>query len=194
MMFRLFLALAIVACTLAFMPATRMVRRAEVQMSAADIQLKISKALGVAAMGIALAGPMMPMPALADGAVSPSTVFRARNSYGARIVALAPAAASGDFAAFTEKKILNGFDLFISASNAQKSTMAKERKVAEKAIQAKIYDAVKNKDASKLKTAYDEFIKVADLTSNYKKGDVGQTDSSGFSPTWGTDRQYIYQR
>jgi hypothetical protein len=155
-MFRLFLALAIVACTVAFAPAgLGMVRRTEVQM---NVQQKVSKFLGVAAMGIALAGPVMP--ALADGAVSASTVFRARNSYGARLVALAPAVEKGDFSAFEDKKILNGFDLFISASNAQKSTIAKERKAAEKNLQAKIYDAVKNKDQSKLKTAYSEFIKV----------------------------------
>lgn len=194
-MFKLVLALAIIACTVAFMPTNVMIRKSHMQMSSLDnIQAKFGKAMGIAAMGIALAGPVAPSIVNADGAVSPSTVFRARNSYGARIKDLAGAAAKGDFAAFEDKRTLNGFDLFISGSNAQKSAITKERKSAELAIQAKIYDAVKAKDAGKLKSSYDEFIKVADLTSSYKPGEVGQTDSSGYSPTWGTERQYIYQR
>ena len=157
-----------------------------------SLQGKISKALGVAALGVGLMGT--PMPSVADGAVSSSTVYRARNSYGARIVDLGEAASKGDFAAFTEKKAVNAFDLFISASNAKKGIADKARKQAELGIQAKIYQAVKDKSSSGLKAAYDEFIKVADLTSDYKKGELGQTDSSGFSPTWGTSKQYIYQR
>jgi hypothetical protein len=37
--------------------------------------------------------------------------------------------------------------------------------------------AAKAKDAGKLKSAYDEFIKVADLKSEFKKEGRGQTDS-----------------
>lgn len=156
-----------------------------------SMNMDIRKALGVAAMGFALAAPI---PAMADGAVSASTVYRSRNYYGARIVDLAKAADTGNFAAFEDKKSKNGFDLFVSSSNAQKSAITKERKAKETAIVANIYDAVKAKDASKLKAAYAEFIKVSDLKSDYKPGELGQTDSSGYSPTWGTDRQYIYQR
>lgn len=147
------------------------------------MNVDIRKVLGASIIGLGLS-----MPVLADGAVSASTIFRARNSYGARIVQLQKAADTGNFAAFEDKKAINGFDLFISSSNSQKSAIAKERKAAELKLEADIYTAVKAKDASKLKNAYNEFIKVADLKSDYKNDELGQTDSSGYSPTWGTDR------
>jgi hypothetical protein len=156
----------------------------------------MSKFFGIAAMGIALAGPITQMPnsAMADGAVSKSTVYRARNNYGAKIMNLQGAANAGNFAAFEEKKTLNAFDLFISSSNALNSKMAKETKKAELAIQKQIYGAVAAKDAGKLKSSFEEFVKVASLKSEFGSKDLGQSDSSGNSPTWGTDRQYIYQR
>lgn len=134
------------------------------------------------------------LPVIADGAVSKSTVFRARNNQGAKIMALEKAVANGDFAAFEDKKIKNAFDLFISGSNALNSATMKANKKAELQIKADIYAAVDSKNAGALKSAYSEFIKIADLKSEYKPNELGQTDSSGFSPTWGTDRQYIYQR
>jgi Photosystem II Psb31 protein len=73
-------------------------------------------------------------------------------------------------------------------------TSAKERKAVETKLESDIFAAVKAKDSSKLKASYEEFIKVADLKSEYKPGELGQTDSSGYSPTWGTDKQFIYQR
>lgn len=194
-MFRLIVVLAALACTLAFAPAMKPVSTGNMQMSMDAMKSRVGKMLGVAVMGAALAGPMAPpQPAVADGAVSASTIYRARNYYGARIKNLAKDVSTSNFAAFEDKKVINAFERFISASNAQKSTIAKERKAAEEAIQANIYSAVKSKDANKLRAAYNEFIKVADLTDDYKPGELGQTDSSGYSPTWGTDRQYIYQR
>ena len=74
---------------MAFGPA-----RLRMTMKADSMQSQISKAFGIAAMGIALAGPM---PAMADGAASKSTVYRARNSYGQRVLGLGEAAAKGDF-------------------------------------------------------------------------------------------------
>lgn len=123
-----------------------------------------------------------------------STVYRARNSYGARIVDLQDAADKANFAAFEDKKALNAFDLFISGANALNSAKDKENKKAELNLQKELYAAVKAKDASKLRAAYNNFIKVADLKSEFQLGERGQTDSSGFSPTYGTSRQYIYQR
>jgi hypothetical protein len=134
------------------------------------------------------------MPVNADGAVSASTVYRARNNQGAKISALESAASSGNFAAFEEKKIQNAFDLFISGSNALNSATAKANKKAELKIKADIYAAVASKNAGALKSAYSEFIKVADLKPDYKPNELGQSDSSGYSPTWGTEREYIYQR
>jgi hypothetical protein len=84
--------------------------------------------------------------------------------------------------------------LFISGSNGLKSTKSKELKKAETALEAEIYAAVTAKDSGKLRAKYDEFIKVADLESKFKPGEKGQTDSSGYSPSWGTPGQYIYQR
>lgn len=189
-MFRFVVVLAVIACAFAFMPSR--MARSQMTMSAEDLKSKFSKALGVAAMGIALAGPM---PALADGAASASTVFRAKNYYGARILGLESAAEKGDFAAFEDKRIKNGFDLFVSGSNRLNSQIAKERKAAETVLEGKIYAAVKAKDAAGLKSAYGDFIKVSELkASGYKPNELGQTDSSGYSPTWGTSKQYIYQR
>jgi len=194
-MFKIIVSLAVLAISMAFAPSARTIMKtSSLQMSSAQSQ--ISKAFGIAAMGIALAGPItiMPNSASADGAVSASTVYRSRNNYGAKIMALKGAADSGDFSKFEEKKIVNAFDLFISGSNALKSTAMKETKKVELVLEAKIFNAVKAKDAATLKSTFAEFIKVADLKSDYKPGELGQTDGSGNSPTWGTDRQYIYQR
>jgi len=144
-------------------------------------------------MGIALAGPVS-LPAHADGAVSRSTVYRARNNYGAKIYALSDAAAKGDLAAFDDKKTKNAFELFISSANALNSASDKANKKAELALYADIQAAVASNDKSKLASSFAEFIKVADLKPVYKANEPGQTDSSGYSPTWGTERQQIYQR
>lgn len=155
----------------------------------------IGRAVSLAIIGAGLTDPMLaPIVAHADGAVSASTVFRARNSYGNKIKDLSDDVSKGNFEAFKNKKIVNAFDLFISDSNAQRSAIAKERKKAELALQAKIYEAVKNKDRAQLAASYGEFIKVADLTSEFKLTDAGQTDSSGYSPTYGTPRQQLYVR
>ena len=191
-MFRVLASVALLASAAAFMPANRVVRQTQITMSAETMQSKISKALATAAMGVALLAPISPV--VADGAVSKSTVYRARNSYGLRILGLEEAANKGDFSAFDNKKASGGFDLFISASNALGGKVAKETKAAETKIKGDIYAAVKAKDAAKLRAAYSEFIKVADLKSDFKAGELGQTDSSGYSPTWGTAKQYIYQR
>jgi hypothetical protein len=132
---RVFFILATIASVVAWAPARQMTMTS-------NIQSQISKAVGVACMGFALAGPM---PVLADGAVSKSTVFRARNSYGRRILDLESAAGKGDFAAFENKKAVNAFDLFISGSNALKSKATNELKATETAIEKKLYDAVKSK-------------------------------------------------
>ena len=159
---RLLVVLAVLASAVAFMPAGMMrTRRVEMSLNANQIQAKIGKALGIAAMGIALVGPMEP--ANADGAVSVSTVFRARTKYGAKIMDIAPLVDKADFAALGDKKILNAFDLFISGSNAQKSVTAKESAKKEKAIEAAFFTAVKAKDSGKMKSAYADFINVADL-------------------------------
>jgi len=191
MLSRIFALFAILVSVAAFAPPSFGRVNNKVQLSM-NVQNQLSKFVGVAIMGFTLAGPALPV--LADGAVSDGTVFRVRNSYGRRIVELGEAASKGNFDAFAAKKSINSFDLFISGSNAKKNDATKARKAAEKELEAKIYAAVQAKDAGKLKSAYDEFIKVADLKSDFKSGEKGQTDSSGYSPTWGTPGQFIYQR
>ena len=93
-----------------------------------------------------------------------------------------------------DKKTKAVFDLFIKGSNSLVGEISKARAATESKLEADILSAAKAKDAGKLKAAYDEFIKVADLQPEFKDGELGQTDSSGYSPTWGTSRQYIYQR
>jgi hypothetical protein len=184
-MFKLFVVLAIFAVAAAY-------NAGNMRMSMGS---KFSKAMGIASLAITLAGPVnMPQVANADGAVSVSTVYRARNLYGGRITDLKEAVSKGDFAAFEDKKVINSFDLFISRSNALNSQTDKDRKAAEKNILANIYSAVKARDSSKLKSSYDDFVKVADLKSDYKPGEKGQSDSSGYAPTYGTAREFIYQR
>ena len=134
------------------------------------------------------------MPAAhADGAVSKSSVYRARVNYGTKIMSLEKAVANGDFGAF-DKKAEAWFTLFISGVNGLPSETSKAAKAEQSGIKADIFSAVNAKDSGKLKSSFAKFIKSADLKPDFKPGELGQTDSSGYSPTWGTDRQYIYQR
>ena len=171
----------------AFNPTPRM----QMTMGVESFQNKIAKALGVGAMAVALAGPL---PVLADGAVSASTEYRARTNYGTKIMRFEKAVNSGDFNSLSDKSVSNAFDLFISGTTRGSNAARKELKAKEIEIAANFKDAVNAKDGNKLKSAYNEFIKVADLKPDYKPNELGQTDSSGYSPTWGTERQYIYQR
>jgi hypothetical protein len=197
MLSRFIVFLAVIASAFAFLPTNVLrSRTARVEMALEDIPSKMSKAFGAALIATALAGPITAIPqnSFADGAVSKSTVYRARNNYGARISSLEKAANEGDFSKFEDKKIRNAFDLFISQANSLNSVKDKENKKTELGIQKELYAAVEKRDASKLKSSFAEFMKVADLKSSFKPGELGQTDSSGYSPTWGTERQYIYQR
>lgn len=145
-------------------------------------------------MAVVLTGPMVPQPAQADGASSISTVYRARNSYGRKIFNLKSDVDSFNTAVLGEKSVSNAFDLFISGTNRGNNPKVKETRNKETELAAAFKAAVAGGDAAKAKSAYAEFIKVADLKPEYKNNELGQTDTSGYSPTWGTERQYIYQR
>lgn len=189
-MFRQTVLLALLSMVMGFAPMGRMTSRStSIEMGMKDVQ----KALGVAALGFAtFAGPVT-MPAMADGAVSPSSVYRARVNYGSKIMGLEKSVANSDFGAF-DKKANAWFDLFISGTNSLPGEAMKKAKKEETTIKADIFAAVASKDASKLKSSYASFIKVASLKPDFKPGELGQSDSSGYSPTWGTDREYIYIR
>jgi hypothetical protein len=77
-------------------------QRATINMRTESVQAQISKSVAAAMMGISL---IAPLPTLADGAISQSTIFRARNTYGRRILDLGEAAAKGNFAAFSDRKV-----------------------------------------------------------------------------------------
>jgi len=188
-MFKFLIVAVLFATVAAFMPVNRMIaRKTELSM---NLQDKIAKALGVAAIGFAMTGPIV---VNADGAVSKSTVYRARNNYGAKILDLGSAVESGNFAALSSPKVKNAFDLFVSSSNALGGAKYKALKEEEAKIEGEFLSAVSAKDSAKTKSAYAAFVKAADLKSLYKPEEVGQTDSSGYSPTWGTSRQQIYIR
>ena len=130
-MFRFLVVAVLFAAVAAFMPANRMIaRKAELSMVS-----QWQKTLGVAAMGVALAGPL---PSFADGAISASTVYRTRNNYGAKILALETAVEKGDFATLGEKKVKNTFDLFISGANARPGATSKANKAEETKLEVLI--------------------------------------------------------
>ena len=103
---------------------------------------------------------------------------------------------SGNFAVLSDKSVSNWFDLFISGANRGNNPAVKEVRAKETELASAFKAAVAAGDASKAKSAYSDFIKLADLQPEYKPNELGQSDSAGagFSPTWGTERQYIYQR
>ena len=104
----------------------------------------------IATAGAVLAG--VPAIASADGAVSSATIGRARGIYGDRIANLASAVAAGDFAAVAEEK--NAFILF----NSGVYPKDKARKTAAIEGTNAIFAAIRSKDTSALKSAYDSYI------------------------------------
>ena len=117
-------------------------------------------------------------------------------SYGRKIYNLKKDVESGNFAVLGDKSVNNAFDLFISGANRGNNPTVKETRAKETELASAFKAAVAAGDASKAKSAFSDFIKVADLQPEYKAGELGQTDSAGngYSPTWGTEKQYIYQR
>jgi hypothetical protein len=110
-------------------------------------------AFGQIAVGAAVVASM-PQLASADGAVSASTILKARAKYGDRIVGLKSAVASGDFDAVAAEK--SAFILF--NSGAYPRVVDKSDKAdAVKATNA-IFAAVKGKDAASLKSAYASYV------------------------------------
>jgi len=128
------------------------------------------------AAGVLGAALIAPKPAFADGAVSPATVQRARGIYGGRIAALKSAVDKGDFAAVADE--YNAFVLFNSgeSSHQRKTLMSfshagayaltkKDAKAASVAATKEIFAAIDSKNKDALKTAYTNFMKVADIST-----------------------------
>jgi hypothetical protein len=106
--------------------------------------------IATAASVIALA----PTAAQADGAVSAATKTKARFVYGGRIADLKSAVASGDFDAVASEK--NAFILF----NSGAYPTAKDKSSKAKAVEGTnaIFAAIRSKDKSALKSAYDSYV------------------------------------
>jgi hypothetical protein len=111
----------------------------------------------IAAAGAVLAG--VPSIASADGAVSSATITKARAVYGDRIAALKDAVAKGDFSAVAEEK--NAFVLF--NSGAYPTAKDKSKKADAIALTNEIFGAIRSKDSSALKKAYDAYVKFNDV-------------------------------
>ena len=90
---QLLLALVGLVSVAAFVPHGRTATNTQVSMG---LEQSAKKMLGVAALGFALAGPAMPLPADADGPISKYTVYSTRNNCGTKIMGLEKAVASGD--------------------------------------------------------------------------------------------------
>lgn len=116
-------------------------------------------AFGQIAAGAAVVAGL-PGLATADGAVSASTVGRARGIYGGRIASLKDAVAKGDFAAVADEK--NAFILF--NSGAYPGSKSKEAKAAAIDGTNKIFAAVKSSDKAALKSAYDAYVKANEIS------------------------------
>lgn len=153
--YRLFLAIIVVLAVSinAYRPTP-----AKISMKLDLSPASLTKALGIAAIGLSLSGV-----AHADGAYSASTKYRARIGYGSKIYALKDA----DVAAF-DKKAAGEFDLFISQSNSPVSIKDKAIKATELKLKNDIFAAAAAKDSGKLKASLAEFIKVSIPLGSFK--------------------------
>jgi Photosystem II Psb31 protein len=97
---------------------------------------------------------LAPGAAQADGAVSMATKTKAKFIYGGRIADLKSAVAAGDFDAVAAEK--NAFILF----NSGVYSSAKDKPSKAKAIEGTnaIFSAIRSKDKSALKSAYDAYV------------------------------------
>ncbi|KAJ8604357.1 hypothetical protein CTAYLR_002546 [Chrysophaeum taylorii] len=144
------------------------------------------------AAGVLGASLIAPKPALADGAVSQATVARSKGIYGARIAALKGAVDKGDFDAVVDEKL--AFELFNSGAYMLKSPTSKEKKAASVAATNEILAACEAKDKSKLKSAYDAFMKNAAIDTSAIDVTAGQGISSDYDWKQRTAKGSIYQR
>eukprot|EP00635_Sarcinochrysidales_sp_CCMP3193_P008038 CAMPEP_0118897082 /NCGR_PEP_ID=MMETSP1166-20130328/4637_1 /TAXON_ID=1104430 /ORGANISM="Chrysoreinhardia sp, Strain CCMP3193" /LENGTH=229 /DNA_ID=CAMNT_0006836149 /DNA_START=47 /DNA_END=734 /DNA_ORIENTATION=+ len=141
------------------------------------------------AAGVLGAALIAPKPAFADGAVSPATVQRARGIYGGRIAALKSAVDKGDFAAVADE--YNAFVLFNSGAYA---LTKKDAKAASVAATKEIFAAIDSKNKDALKTAYTNFMKVADISTTPVDVATGQGYSNDYDWKVRTPKGAIYQR
>lgn len=132
--------------------------------------------------------------AVADGAVSQTTVARARGIYGGRILALEDAVKAGKLDAVLAEK--NAFALF--NSGAYKLPGAKNKETKAKAVAATdaLLAACAAGDKAKAAAAYKEFLSVADISAGYEGKTKAYTQGYSTEYDWKfkTDKGTIYVR
>lgn len=146
----------------------------------------------MAAAGAGVAGVVAaPGIASADGAVSKSSIQRARYKFGSRIFSLKDAVEKGDFTAVAAEK--NAFVLF--NSGAFPGSKNKPKKNEAIAATNAIFSAIRSKDKAALKTAYASYLKTVDM-SDYSAVDSsqGQGYSADYDYRVKTNQAAIYVR
>lgn len=133
-----------------------------------------------------------PQFAMADGAVSASTITKARQVYGGRIAALKNDVDAGNFDAVAEEK--NAFILF--NSGAYPTAKDKAAKAEAVAGTNAIFKAIKAGDKAGLKDAYKTYMAANEIKSFpvVKDNSNGQGYSSDFDYRRGTSAGVIYVR
>jgi len=171
------------------MPQNVQVRDTSLHMSVSDRRSALVQ-VGVVVAGFA----GLPSLASADGAVSASTISRARGVYGNRIADLKKAVNAGDFNAVASEK--SAFVLF----NSGAYPFAKSKPLKKAAIEQTnaIFRAVKSGDKAGLKTAYDTYIAANDINGYPDVALDGKTKGQGFSGDFdfkrATKAGVVYQR
>jgi hypothetical protein len=191
-MARLIVALALLfaGSVSAFSPSFVKTQRSVV-MSAEMSRRNMLGSAAAAVVGLSVAGA----PALADGAVSATTVARSRGIYGGRIAALSGAVEKGDFAAILEEK--NSFILFCSGAYSQTGKAIKENKAKAVAASTALLAAAEAGNAAGVKAAYKDFLAVAGISAkdyDEKTKEYTQGYSSEFDWKARTDKGTIYIR
>lgn len=174
---KLFYLLTALASASAFAPQAVNVRQ--------QTDLSMDRRTAVAQVGIAasvVAG--LPSVVLADGASSTSTIQRAKGIYGSRIAGLKAAIAAGDFQAVAEEK--SAFILY--NSGAYPGAKNKEKKASAIEGTNQIFAAIRAKDKSALKKAYDNYLVICEIT-----GLPDETAKGGFSQGQGYSNDYDYR-
>ena len=146
-----------------------------VQRSSTALNMDRRAAFGAIAAGAAVVAA--PQFASADGAVSASTIGKAKAIYGDRIAALKSAVDAGNFDAVVEER--NAFVLF----NSGAYPTAKDKADKAAAIEGTnaIFKAVKAGDKAALKSAYSAYVAANDIKPLPKiESQKGQGYSSDF--------------
>ncbi|KAL3934763.1 MAG: hypothetical protein SGARI_003248 [Bacillariaceae sp.] len=133
-------------------------------------------AVGAIAGAALIVAPGM---ASADGAISKATIQRSRFNYGSRIAALKDSVAKGDFGAVAAEK--NAFVLFNSGAYPR----AKDKAAKNDAIAGTnaIFAAIRAKDSSGLKKAYDSYVASNGISEP-------PTISAGYGQGYSSDYDY----